>query len=238
MAKRPGFGSLAAEGTRPGSPAESPTWLESAGRAVDNLKKEVKETYRRTIETWGTSIVGKPAIDYYDSTGLAQEFTDSEGTLHRHQNPVDAFRHSYTSGVIADWTGGEWAVDIGTFFGESEDNPAGRMDIHNNTLGARLALEFEQKHGRSPNDDERMVTMVDAILDGRLVIRTEGSPGWRDRLRETTQPQRDQMIERIWHERRERAEREHRGDPLSPRELERGERHRPGFGDHGKTMDA
>lgn len=218
---------------RPGRGARSPSssWLNEAKNSYNATGSSIKEHWSRLSDSKGTSLIGKPALDFYGPSGLEREFTDSIGTFHRHHNAVDAFRHAYTSGVLyAEY--GEFAVDFLTF---EADDPAGLMDRANNKLGVQLYKEFVDNFGRPPTDDEFALSVIDSILEGRASIRDEGAPGWQERL----QPQRDEMIERIWDERRERAEREHRGDPLPPRELERGQR--PGFGDFdgkGPTMDA
>lgn len=55
---------------------------------------------------------------------------------------LDAYRHTLASATVS-YTLGEWAVHLTTWASESERREAGRMDIHNNRIGAAIGSKVE-----------------------------------------------------------------------------------------------
>ncbi|QDU97719.1 DUF6973 domain-containing protein [Lignipirellula cremea] len=56
------------------------------------------------------------------------------------RGPLDAYRHALASAVVS-YTLGDWAVDFTTSVCESPDSESGKMDIHNNRLGAAIGSQ-------------------------------------------------------------------------------------------------
>lgn len=60
--------------------------------------------------------------------------SDFKGGRH---GPLDAYRHCLASATVS-YTLGEWAVNFTTWIVESESKDSGKMDIHNNRIGAAI----------------------------------------------------------------------------------------------------
>ena len=54
--------------------------------------------------------------------------------------PLDACRHALASATVA-WTLGDWAVNLTTAVFESSGKETGRMDRHNNRIGAVIGSQ-------------------------------------------------------------------------------------------------
>lgn len=210
--------------------------------------KSFRELRQETSDTSGSNLyLERTAKDFYEPLGLAREFSPS-GSISRHHNPVDAFRHAYTSGMTYGTFGilGEWAVEKASR--TEKDDSRGLMDKYNNALGVQLYKEFEERNGRAPTEDEFADVVIEAILEDRLEIQVDNGPaGWRERISREYEGRRQERIDRAWQERRERAERTNRGDAYAPRELERYRQSepnrgydrietRPGRGDRGRVV--
>lgn len=60
----------------------------------------------------------------------------------RRGGPQDAFRHTYTSALVARYSSAE-VVGLVTYLTEADaESPQDQMDIHNNTLGAKLGASY------------------------------------------------------------------------------------------------
>lgn len=187
------------------------------------------------------------AVDLYGPLGLADTHRTPRGTTSTAENPVDAFRHTYTMGMLAQYSSvGEFSVRVGTRLFEGDQfhpDPAHRMDVTNNHLGLALYKELADYLGRSPTEEEFKWEVVFALLDDELTVRRyDGDRGWEDRLRREAQESATaREIER------QRQERKHSGrygrDRMDESRTWKEYHHwrmdrynaRPGFGD-GKTM--
>jgi preprotein translocase subunit SecF len=74
--------------------------------------------------------------------------------------PLDAYRHSLASALVAN-TLGAWAVDVTTWIFESGGRDTNRMDAHNNRIGAAIGSK-----ARSVSDIEPAVRQ--AVENGRM----------------------------------------------------------------------
>jgi hypothetical protein len=85
----------------------------------------------------------------------------------RHENEVDAFRHAYTSGLLAGVIGLKGIGLLNTFEAES-------MDRANNTSGAQLFSDLKAVLGRSPTETEYALEVFRAIARGELAVNQPG----------------------------------------------------------------
>lgn len=98
-----------------------------------------------------------------------QNYSGIDHTTHSH---VDAFRHTYWNARMTQEVGEEWAEGFATSHEQrpGNDRQSEAMDLHNNELGRRIAVE---NPGASPEELSRLVG--EAVSDGEAIVITEDS---------------------------------------------------------------
>lgn len=84
--------------------------------------------------------------------------------------PLDAYRHTLASAVVT-YTLGEWAVNITSYFMESEKSVTAEMDRHNNHIGAKIG-----SHAKSFKDIEP--TVRQHVLEGACFSMKDEQTTW------------------------------------------------------------
>ncbi|MEV0945035.1 hypothetical protein [Rhodococcus sp. NPDC049939] len=92
----------------------------------------------------------------------------------------DAFRHTYWNALMTREFGSDWTADFATAHEGTGANPPHReaMDLYNNELGRRLALEHPDA---TPEEMQQIV--LDAITGGEAIVMDGfGHIGWSDQV--------------------------------------------------------
>jgi preprotein translocase subunit SecF len=81
---------------------------------------------------------------------------------------LDAYRHALASATVS-YTLGKWAVSLTTWSFESGKKDSGKMDAHNNQIGAAIGSEVKSFYEIEPAVRQSVVNgNVDAINPGQI----------------------------------------------------------------------
>lgn len=234
--------------------------LPGFGSPIQKLESSIRNTVNRTSEMKGSNFVlEKDARDWYEEFNFKNEFSNYKSGMFKSEGEVDAFRHTYTSAMLAKTFGesvGRILVEAmnKAEYKESENGAepgSNFMDIYNNINGLRLHSQLRQSLGREPTTDEIAEKVLEEIINRNTQVRQpNGKSGWRERLQKELDDRRAQRAIKDWSEKVKREAGTHRGEALAPRGhdrlIERNDRNgsnfdrlepRPGYGE-GRRMQA
>ncbi|MEV4127795.1 hypothetical protein [Nocardia sp. NPDC049707] len=169
-------------------------WKKWSLRTIDIEPKQITAAEAEMLnnlslwEQWQFKQISEKAQEEAYKAFPPIQMLDPEGkpVMNDQDNHTDAFRHVYWNALLTREFGEDWTKEYTSKHEMRDDNRSVReaMDLYNNEVGRRLAVENPTKSGYSPFGHDLTDVVKEAVLRGDTVlIDKDGQLNWTNQVK-------------------------------------------------------